>query len=558
MTKIKKKRRVLSCGDTILDGRYEILKVIHSSGMANVYLVTDKNLNKQWCLKEIKKSEAGRDKIEYYSLLQEANIMKSLNHSSIPRIVTIENDDETDSIFIVMDYVDGLSVKAILQREGIIKESMAVSWMKQLCQVMIYLHNRKQPIFYRDMKPDNIMIQSDGNIKLIDFGISVVIKEKGQKIEKALGTRGYAAPEQCRSGNVCDLRSDIYAMGKTFYFMLTGYNPASIPKEKLLPIREANTSVSVGLDTIVNKCMMGNPDDRYQNCEELLYALQNYKIYDTAYRKKARFKINSTIFLFLMGAFLIVSSFIPLGMHNSQKNETYKRLYEIASQSGKQEDYISVISENPVNLLPYEGYIESIKSDGVFTKSEEEKLLSFINPNLMEIKNNKDYGKLAYEIGKLYWFYYENQEEGILTSNKWFKDAITEGYEKEYATVYNQLGNFRKDIATSILESSDSGMYREYWDNLMKARELDTGEIVELQINNAIVDCISSYAYRLKEDGVPIDEIYYAIDDIDNYLRKAIPSIEKSQQLYNKLKVNVEGLHEKVDVAYNNDNGGEY
>ena len=103
---MKHKRKVLSVGDKVLDGKYEILKVINTSGMSNVYLVMDRNLKKQWCLKEIVKSESGRNMIEYRSLLREADIMKSLNHSNIPRIVTIE--EENDTIFIVMDYVDGI------------------------------------------------------------------------------------------------------------------------------------------------------------------------------------------------------------------------------------------------------------------------------------------------------------------------------------------------------------------------------------------------------------------------------------------------------------------
>ena len=84
---VKYKRKSFKVGDFVLNGKYEILKVIHTSGMANVYLVLDKNLNKQWCLKEIKKSEAGKNMLEYRSLIQEANILKSLNHSNIPRIL---------------------------------------------------------------------------------------------------------------------------------------------------------------------------------------------------------------------------------------------------------------------------------------------------------------------------------------------------------------------------------------------------------------------------------------------------------------------------------------
>ena len=84
-----------------------------------------------------------------------------------------------------MDYVDGMSIKSWLNKKGKISQDVAVVWVKQITQVLVYLHNRKQPIFYRDMKPDNVMIQGDGNIKVLDFGISVVIKAKGQVIEKA-------------------------------------------------------------------------------------------------------------------------------------------------------------------------------------------------------------------------------------------------------------------------------------------------------------------------------------------------------------------------------------
>lgn len=114
------KRRYLQVGDTVLGGKYEVIKIIHTSGMANVYMVEDENLNKQWCLKEIIKSEAGRNEIEYRSLIKEANIMKSLSHSSIPRIVSI--DTEGDSIFIVMDFVDGISVKDWLVRRGTVEQ----------------------------------------------------------------------------------------------------------------------------------------------------------------------------------------------------------------------------------------------------------------------------------------------------------------------------------------------------------------------------------------------------------------------------------------------------
>ena len=469
----KVKRSHLEVEDRILNGKYEVTKIIHTSGMSNVYLVSDSSLNKTWCLKEIKKSESGKNKVEYLSLLQEANIMKGLNHASIPRIVTIEEDG--DSLFIVMDYVDGVSIKNWIQKKQRIKQDVVVTWMKQICQVMIYLHNRPQPIFYRDMKPDNVMIQSDGNIKLLDFGISVVIKSPGQLIERALGTKGYAAPEQSKSGLPCDLRSDIYGMGMTMYYMLTGLNPSRIPRSKLHPVRDIDSSISIGIENVVNKCIQENPDERYQSCEELLYDLQHYEILDIDYRTKARKKVNSVLALYFVSAFIFVTSCIPLFIEKQQKSDEYNTLLEIAYQSNKVSDYEKAISENPTNLEPYKEYLDAIKVDGSFSKEEEEGLLGIINPNLSLLKESSKYGEVSYEIGRLYWFYYDS--DGDILSVKWFKDALDSGYESELSEIYYNLGLFKRDISMSIAESSDEGMYKNYWDNLVKAKSGSMDEL---------------------------------------------------------------------------------
>lgn len=540
-----KKRRSLEVGDVVLDGRYEILKIMHTSGMANVYLVSDRNLNKQWCLKEIVKSEAGKNMVEYRSLIQEANIMKSLNHSSIPRIVTIE--EEGDSIFIVMDYVDGVSVKKWLIDKGRIDQNIVVTWMKQVCAVMIYLHNRKRPIFYRDMKPDNIMIQSDGNIKLLDFGISVVLTSDNKVIKEALGTPGYAAPEQRKKGLPYDLRSDIYAFGRTMYYMLTGLNPSIIKDIK--PMREIDSSLSLGLEGIVDKCTKENPDDRYQSFEEVLYALQEYSKVDTNYNKKAYRKVVITLTLFLSSLALFIGSFIPFMMDKAQTRDLYKEKIEVAYQTGRQSDYIEAISIDPVKVTPYLGYIESIKTDGVFSKTEENDILGLINPNLEDLKKDSDYGSLAFAMGKLYWFYYEG-EDGDVVSSRWFEESMNCDFMKEESKVYCDISNFKKDIAQAISESSDSGMYKDYWENLIKAKNIDSGEIVEFQLYNSIADCISIYSYRLKEDGVAKEDIDKEISNIQSFLKASNPSSEKSKELYSSLSQKMNGLSEKVNIAY--------
>lgn len=552
------KRGILQVGDVVLKGRYEVLKNIYSGGMANVYLVQDNNLGKHWCMKEIRKSEAGKNDVEYYSLLQEANIMKSLNHTSIPRITTIE--EEGDSIFIIMDYVDGMSIRDWMMRSktgnGRVPQEVAVNWMKQICQVMIYLHNRKYPIFYRDMKPDNVMIQSDGNIKLIDFGISIVIKEKGQTIKNPLGTKGYAAPEQKRKGNVCDLRSDIYAMGKTMYYMLSGINPNLVPEDKQRPIREVDSSISIGLEKIIMKCCQPNPKDRYQSCEELMYDLQNYTKLDTAYISKIRKKVYLVFGMFLTSIFLLVTSIIPFGLYNGQQKELYKNLYSTAVQSGKMEDYVKVLNADATNIEPYIGLVDSIKIDGVFSSEEENILLNYVNPNLETIKTSSKYGELSYEIGKLYWFFYEgeSENEGMILSVKWFKDSMEAGYEEELSNVYYQLGSFKKNISASVMESNDNGMYSKYWNNLIMAKKQDNGELVNLQLNLSIANCISSYVYNLKVDGITYEDIVNQVKELQTFVNQYTPSIQKAEKSFENLKTTVNGLQEKVDRIYKGGN----
>lgn len=541
-----KKRKVLDVGDTVLDGRYKILKIIHTSGMANVYLVEDMNLNKQWCLKEIIKSEAGKNMVEYRSLIKEANIMKSLSYSNIPRIVTI--DEENDSIFIVMDYVDGLSVKEWLVRKGRVDQIVAVAWMKQVCGTISYLHNRKNPVFYRDMKPDNIMIQSDGSIKLLDFGISEVITENNKYITEALGTKGFAAPEQKKKGNPYDLRSDIFAIGRTMYYMLTGLNP-SVLGENLKDIREVNTSISVGLGSVVNKCMQADPNDRYQSVEELLYDLQNYDKLDFRYKKRLRRKVDFVIGLFVVSLGCAVGSIAPFSIARNSARSEYEYLVNVAEQSGEESDYVKAIEKNPSNLGPYLGYIEIIKKDGVFDKKEEKSLLNLLNPVLSNIKGKSLYGELSYEIGKMYWFYYDgNLDDNMILSTRWFSDAMDCGYKEEESGVFYNLGNFKKTIAMSITESDDKGKYIEYWNWLMKSKEYNTGEIMELQVNIAIMDAISSYAYRMKVDGVGLDELESEVERVGKYLKEVTVNGEKSKELLDSLKDSYNSVTTGMDL----------
>ena len=145
---------------------YEVKSVIGKGGMSTVYLAEHKRLHTRWAVKEVRKEQGAR-----FDFLAEANILKRLQHPMLPRIVDIFED--TQYIYIVEDFVEGITLDELLKQQKRVEEQQGIQWFRDLCGVLRYLHDQKpNPIIYRDMKPSNIMLQPDGNLKLIDFGIA--------------------------------------------------------------------------------------------------------------------------------------------------------------------------------------------------------------------------------------------------------------------------------------------------------------------------------------------------------------------------------------------------
>ena len=233
---------------TIIDEKYEILREIGRGGMSVVYLAMDTRLNKQWAVKEIRKrGSTKKDEIVVNSLMAEADMMKRLDHPALPRIVDIIDTGVT--IYVVMDYIEGESLDRVLKEEGPQPEERVLDWAKQLCDVLGYLHGQKKPIIYRDMKPGNVMLKPEGNIKIIDFGIAREYKEHSTQDTTVLGTKGYAPPEQYTGQT--DARSDIFALGVTMHQLLTGVVPQS--GEPIIPVRQWDHNLSEGIEAIINR-----------------------------------------------------------------------------------------------------------------------------------------------------------------------------------------------------------------------------------------------------------------------------------------------------------------
>lgn len=147
--------------NTLVGKRYKILAQIGKGGMSTVYLAMDSSLNKQWAIKEIRSaSDPVQRDLVIKSLTVEANMIKRFDHPAIPRIVDLI--EEKGSLFVVMDYVEGQTLASLLKKEGPQSEEDVVDWGIQLCDVLDYLHRRKHPVIFRDMKPSNVMLTPEG------------------------------------------------------------------------------------------------------------------------------------------------------------------------------------------------------------------------------------------------------------------------------------------------------------------------------------------------------------------------------------------------------------
>lgn len=306
----------------VLDKKYEILKELGRGGMSTVYLAMDMRLNKPWAVKEIPGFfEAGTD-IMLESIRMEADVLKKADHPVLPRIVDIIYYES--SLFVVMDYIEGMPLDKVVALSGPQPQEKVVSWAKSLCDALIYLHSMNPPVIYRDMKPSNIMLKTDGTVKLIDFGTAKEFKsESGAAM--AFGTIGYAAPEQFgdrygREVGRTDERTDIYSLGITIYYLLTGIEPDSCSRE-LKPIRMINSSLSGGLEKVIIKCTEIDPERRYQNCEELLLHLNNYTRLDDEYKRSCKNNIKRFAAVLLMiVCFAVMSVFGRYGIEREREN----------------------------------------------------------------------------------------------------------------------------------------------------------------------------------------------------------------------------------------------
>lgn len=551
---------------TIIANKYEILKLIGKGGMSEVYLAIDQNLSKQWAVKEIKKRAWDKNnQIVIQSAIAEANMIKKLDHPCLPRIVDII--DREDVIFIVMDYIEGETLKRVIDREGAQDQEQVLKWALSLCDVLMYLHSQDPPIIYRDMKPANIMLQPNGNIKLIDFGIAREYKEQSIEDTVSLGTKGYAAPEQFGGHGQTDVRTDIYCLGVTLYHLVTGKNPAEPPYE-MYPIRHWNGRLSAGLEKIIQKCTQADPNERYQSDAELKYALLHYEEEDDEFRRSLKKQLNKFLLLSGVAVFFLCAGLLCLFLKNNTKDQLYERLIEQAQRTtnyGQQKQfYEEAIAVRPGLIQGYEGLINLYKSDLSFSIEEESNLKMLINQYASEIRQADGYGELAYDIGKLYWYYYdygadENYDNDVTrmkSAISWFDDACIYGSEEDdfYQTayVYREIGIFNRDITLLVEEAEDQNVYGDYFLNLnnLLTEEKSESELVELEICRLGLFAIENYAYKFQREGISRSQVEMMLNNIIDRIDGIYAVTEKTEALKEELEERISSAENAVENAY--------
>ena len=265
----------------MLDGRYEIIELIGSGGMANVYKAKCHRLNRMVAVKILKSDMAENEEIRR-RFRDESRAVAQLSHANIVSVYDVSSSGDTE--YIVMELIDGITLKQYMERRGQMDWRESLHFIIQIMRALEHAHSRG--IIHRDIKPQNIMVLRDGSVKVADFGIACLQNNAQTLTQDALGSVHYISPEQARGEHI-DARSDIYSAGVVLYEMLTGRLPfegdtavsVAIQHLSSVPLApsEIREDVPKGLELICMKAMCADINKRYASATAMLEDLESFR-----------------------------------------------------------------------------------------------------------------------------------------------------------------------------------------------------------------------------------------------------------------------------------------
>jgi serine/threonine protein kinase len=247
---------------SILNSRYRILSVLGRGGFGAVYRAADMSLKRPCAVKE--NLDTSPEAVRQFE--KEATILAQLSHPNLPRVLDHFLIKDMGQ-YLVMDFIEGIDLQTLVDRDGPVSETVALDWIGQIAGALDYLHGQHPPVIHRDIKPANIRVRPDGRVFLVDFGL---VKIYSAHLRTTIGARavtpGYSPPEQYGQGST-DPRTDIYALAATLYTLLTGREPQEsvqrIVQDQLKPIGQINMGVRADLTRVVSRAMSLDPSQRY-------------------------------------------------------------------------------------------------------------------------------------------------------------------------------------------------------------------------------------------------------------------------------------------------------
>ncbi len=537
---------------SLVDGKYRILREVGKGGMSVVYQAVNEKANKIWAIKEVRKDGVQNYEVVKQNLIVETELLKRFNHPNLPSIIDVIDGDGT--FLIVMDYIEGNSLSKALEN-GAQSQDDVIEWSKQLCDVLGYLHSRKPPIIYRDMKPANVMLKPDGKVSLIDFGTAREFKSSSVEDTTCLGTQGYAAPEQYGGHGQTDARTDIYCLGATMYHLVTGHNPSVYPYE-MRPIRQWNPALSSGLEKIILKCTQRNPDDRYQSCAELLYAIDHYRDLDIETERKQNVKWK----LFITS--LILTLVMTLGAVGfsvataSATSQTYASLLKKAKnmQSPSMDDaskkevvdiYLQAINKvDPSNVEAYKDLLDFYISDKKLD-TDEYKVLQEAEANNRDLLKEKYINDFVLPLADSLFFSYISKTntngEGIKTSHRWYDTALNSkanisDSNRKKAELLDKIAKNYGDVGTIPTGSTDITYNgRQYWDDLVSLIDPNMVKESNILITLRMYNFVASEMYK----------------GVSKYWKTSSITEEEYKAAFEKLKAETDKLTQSGDYKVN-------
>lgn len=340
--------------NTVLLDRYRVLSVAGEGGMGRVYHTVDIHDGTHWAIKE----NLARDMDD--QLYEEAEVLRGLDHPALPRTRGVRVSG--GSCYMIMQFMEGDTLSHMLKTQNKYPETQVLDWFRQICDVLCYLHSRPHPIVYRDLKPSNIIVDGEGKIRIIDFGIAeeYASQEGDLQLHKGGLTKGYAAPEQYSRRFRADVRTDIYALGVTVHYLLTGKNPIKPPYE-FLPVRKLAPEVSPAMEEIVKRCLRPNPDQRYPSADVLMAELNSIDSRNRVLKNRKRLRLAGFLLAVLVAAAGLVGMQGVIRQQRQKEIAAYYTLVEESRQMADSGDFSGAaeLAAQAVQTLPDElaGYL---------------------------------------------------------------------------------------------------------------------------------------------------------------------------------------------------------